>query len=331
MSIKEILKKSLDGVNLSESDISLMFQVPLFSEESSLIISASRKKSEGASNNLSEVHAQVGLNIAPCPNNCSFCAFAAKNKVFTERTELTVEEAMKRARQFEADGANAIYIMTTADYPFEKFLEFSQEIKKSLKHETLLVANVGDFDAQQARKLKDAGFSGIYHAVRLGEGVDTNIPVEKRLVTFKNARENGLSLGTCLEPVGNEHTVEELVEKTIITREAQPVYSGSARRIPIPNTTMAEHGIVSEAKMAHILAVVRLALGYDISGNCTHEPNVIGASAGANLLWAEAGSNPRDVEKETKGKRGMTVKECQRVLVEAEWSVLEGPSKFYRR
>ncbi len=150
-----------------------------------------------------------------------------------------------------------------------------------------------------------------------------------RLETFRNAREVGLSLGTCVEPVGNEHTVEELVEKTIITRDAKPVYIGSARRIPIPNTNMAEYGIVSEAKMAYILAVVRLALGYDIPGNCTHEPNVIGAAAGANLLWAEAGSNPRDTEKETEGKRGMTVKECMRVLEEAEWKVLQGPSKFY--
>ena len=34
------------------------------------------------------------------------------------------------------------------------------------------------------------------------------------------------------EPVGSEHTIEELVEKTIVTREAKPVYSGSAKRIP---------------------------------------------------------------------------------------------------
>ena len=137
-------------------------------------------------------------------------------------------------------------------------------------------------------------------------------------------------LGTCLEPVGPEHTIEELVEKIIITREAEPVYSGAARRIPIPNTELCQHGRASEVRMAHILAVVRLALGYSIPGNCTHEPNVIGAAAGANLFWAEAGSNPRDTEKETEGKRGMTVADCQRIFQEAEWEVLEGPSRFYR-
>jgi biotin synthase len=327
--IKDIITKSLDGNLLTAEEIASLFKVPLFSEESGMIIAASRKKSESASSGLAEVHAQVGLNIAPCPKNCVFCAFAAKNKVFKERIEISANEAIEKAKQFETDGANAVFVMSTADYPFEKFIEISREIRKSLHSETILVANVGDFTKEQAKKLKDTGFSGIYHAVRLGEGRDTNIQVETRLVTFRNAREVSLSLGTCVEPVGNEHSVEELVEKTIITRDANPVYSGSARRIPIPNTKMAEYGIISEARMAHILAVVRLALGYEIPGNCTHEPNVIGAAAGANLLWAEAGSNPRDTEKETEGKRGMTVRDCIRVLEEAEWKVLQGPSKFY--
>ena len=327
--IRDILKKSLDGEDLGSEDIALLFRVPLFSEESAMTLAASRKKSESACHGLAEVHAQVGLNVAPCPRNCAFCSFAARNKVFPEKIEIPPEEAIAKAKQFETDGANAVYVMTTADYPFEKFIDISREIRKSLLSETTLVANVGDFTKEQAEKIKDIGFSGIYHAVRLGEGRDTTIAVKTRLATFQNAREAGLLLGTCVEPVGNEHSSEELVEKTVITANAKPVYSGSARRIPIPKTSMAQYGIVSEAKMAHILAVVRLALGYQVPGNCTHEPNVIGAAAGANLLWAEAGANPRDTEKETEGKRGMTVQECVRVLKEAEWNTLRGPSRLY--
>ncbi|MBF0505438.1 MAG: radical SAM protein [Nitrospirae bacterium] len=327
--IKEIIRKSLNGATLVKEEIASLFSVPLFSEESSMIIAASRKKSETASRGTAEVHAQVGLNVAPCPKNCAFCSFAVRNKVFSETREISRQEAIKKAKQFETDGANAIYVMSTADYPFEKFIDISGDIRKKLHPETILVANVGDFSKDQAGQLKDTGFSGIYHAVRLGEGRDTTIRVETRLETLENARQAGLILGTCVEPVGNEHSVEELVEKTIITRDAKPVYSGSARRIPIPNTKMAEYGVVSEARMAHILAVVRLALNYAIPGNCTHEPNVIGAAAGANLLWAEAGSNPRDTEQETEGKRGMTVMDCVRVLHEAEWKVTQGPSKFF--
>lgn len=327
--IREIINKSSGGEPLLTDEIASLFQLPLFSEESAMVMAASRKKSESASDGLSEVHAQVGLNVAPCPNNCAFCSFAATNKVFNEKIELSVHEAVEKARQFESDGANAIYIMSTADYSFEKFIKMSREIRKSLLPDTILVANVGDFTKAQAGKLRDIGFSGIYHAVRLGEDRDTKIPVKKRLDTFRNAHEAGLLLGTCVEPVGSEHTIGELVEKTIITRNAMPVFSGAARRIPIPKTRMAKYGIVSEARMAHILAVVRLALGYNVPGNCTHEPNVAGAAAGANLVWAEAGSNPRDTEKETEGKRGLTVKDCIRVLEEAEWKVLKGPSRFY--
>jgi biotin synthase len=261
--------------------------------------------------------------------DCAFCSFASSNKVFNEHYELSADKAAARAGQFEGDGANAVYLMATGDYPFDTFIETAQEVRKKLRPETTMVANMGDFTARQAGRLRDAGFSGIYHAVRLGEGTDTAIPVETRLQTFRHAAEAGLLLGTCLEPVGTEHTVVELVEKTIITREAHPVYSGAARRIPLPGTAMASYGTVSEARMAHILAVVRLALGYAIRGNCTHEPTVMGASAGANLLWAESGSNPRDVEKETEQKRGMTVRDCQHICEESEWKVLNGPSQFY--
>jgi biotin synthase len=278
---------------------------------------------------MAEVHAQVGLNIAPCSRNCAFCAFAEKNRVFDRVSELSAEEAVASAKKFEEDGANAIYVMATADYPFAKYLEMSREIREKMKRETVLVANVGDFDGKQARSLRDVGYSGIYHAVRLGEGCVTSIPVEQRLRTMNNAQEAGLIIGTCLEPVGTEHGIEELVQKTVITREASPCFSGAARRIPIPDTELYPYGIVSEARMAHLLAVVRLAVGNDIPGNCTHEPNVIGASAGANLLWAESGSNPRDTEERTERKRGMTVQDCKVIFREAEWQVLEGPSKFF--
>ena len=249
--------------------------------------------------------------------------------MFADSFELLIDDAIFQARQFEADKANAIYLMTTANYPFEKFIETSKEIRRALKRDTVLVANIGDFTLAQAQELKNIGFFGIYHAVRLREGQDTCIPVEKRLETITNAQEAGLLLGTCVEPVGPEHSINELVEKTIMTRDEKPVYSGAARRIPIPHTKLAQYGVVSEAKMALVLAVVRLALGGNIRGNCTHEPNVIGAFAGANLLWAEVGSNPRDTIKDTEKKRGMSVMNCISILKEAEWKVLEGPTQLY--
>ena len=328
-SIDYIIEKSLQGEELNKEEIAALFAVETFSVNSFKIQLASRKKSILASNGKAEVHAQVGLNVSPCPKNCEFCSFAAKNKIFDKHIEHSLAAVTQSCLQFEEDGANAIYLMITANFPFERFLEIAGEVRKKLKPETVMIANVPDFNKEQAKKLKDSGFTGVYHALRIGEGKVTAISPHDRKKTFEAAREAGLVVGTCVEPVGPEHSIEELVEATIITREIKPAYSGSARRIPIPSTEMAKLGKVTEARMAHILAVVRLAMGYDIPGNCTHEPNVIGAAFGANLFWAEVGSNPRDVDENTEKGRGMSVKQCRELFLEAEWETRIGPSKWW--
>ncbi|WP_227762126.1 radical SAM protein [Zhaonella formicivorans] len=331
LNVHGIINKALDGQLISGEEIAQLFSLPLFSEESFLVQCASRKMSESANEGYAEIHGQVGLNLAPCPKNCAFCSFAASNGIFKEHKVAPLEEIVEKCLAFEKAGANAVYLMATANFPFENFIRVGKAVRSNLQPETIMVANIGDFDYEQAVLLKEAGFSGVYHALRLGEGMVTAIKQEMRLKTFRAARDAGLLLGTCVEPVGPEHSVAELVEKTLITREAQPCYSGAARRIPIPNTQLSKYGIVSEAKMAHILAVVRLAMGYSVPGNCTHEPNVLGASAGANLIWAEMGSNPRDTEQETSVSRGFTVEKCKQIFAEAEWKILSGPSKIFSK
>lgn len=325
--IRQIVDKALSGAEITAAELRALFAVDYLSEESYLIQYASRQKSMQASNGKAEIHAQVGLNVGLCPKNCQFCSFAAVNKIFDKASERPLEDVMASCLAFEQDGANAIYLMATATYTFTDFLKVGQEVRKALKTQVPLIANVGDFDEDGAKALKKSGFDGIYHAVRLGEGVITHIDPNKRLETIAYARRAGLSLGTCLEPVGPEHTLDELVEKTLITREMKPGYSGAGRRVNIAGTALAAHGSLTYAQMAPILAAVRLALGYDTVGNCTHEPNKIGAMAGANLLWAEAGSNPRDTAEST--VRGCTVQQIHDVFAEAGWEVLEGPSVMY--
>ncbi len=328
--VNRIIGEALNGNPPSDREvIGRLFEIPTFSVESMLLQAAARQLSEAACNGKAEVHAQTALNIGPCLRDCAFCAFAKSNGVFTEEKEFPMEYLIDTMQQFEADGANALFLMTTGMYPFEKYLEKAAEIHLHLKPETTFIANIGDFDLPQAKDLKDAGVDGVYHAVRLGEGEVTSIPVERRIKTFKAAQDAELSIGTCLEPVGPEHSTGELVEKLLITRDIEPAYSGSARRIPIPGTELAKPGIVSESRMAHILAVVRIVLPLSIKGNCTHEPNAVGAQAGANLFWAEVGANPRDTEEKTEEGRGMSVPDCRRVFSEAEWDYLEGPSAFY--
>ena len=325
--IAQIISKALDGGKITADELRRLFRVHYLSEESFMIQHTSRKMSEVASKGKAEVHAQVGINAGPCPRNCQFCSFAAANQIFKEYKIHPLEDIIEKCLLFETDGANAIYLMATATFPFTDFIQLAKEVKAALKPETPLVANVGDFDEDGAKAMREAGFVGIYHAVRLGEGTITTIDPKTRLKTMEAARKAELLIGTCLEPVGPEHSLDELVEKTILTREIQAVYSGAGRRINLPASPLTKHGALNYGKMAHILASVRLATGYSMIGNCTHEPNGIGAMAGANLFWAELGSNPRDTKEQT--VRGWTVERTRQELEESGWEILAGPSAMY--
>ena len=52
----------------------------------------------------------------------------------------------------------------------------------------------------------------MYHALRLREGIDSGLNPERRKESIRNFQEAGLRVGTCVEPVGPEHTNEEIAE-----------------------------------------------------------------------------------------------------------------------
>lgn len=330
MEIHNLIKKSKSGDLLSHDELVYLLGLESDSLESYMVMAEAARVSKEVSGGKAEVHAQFAVNLAPCPCECLFCSFAKVNKVFNEATELTSEEAVDYALRFEKDGANAIFMMTTARYPLGRFLEISQEVRQKLKPETTMIANIGDQNLENSKRLKDAGYSGVYHAVRLREGIDTSLPVDQRLKSIRNFREAGLKVGTCVEPVGPEHTNEEIADMIELTASWEPAFSGAARRITIPGTEIAQRGMISELRMAQIVAVTRLGMPRTVIGNCTHEPCTLGAAGGANLFWAEVGANPRDTEKKTEEGRGETVASCRDLYQESHWGVWDGPSQFFQ-
>lgn len=331
MKIEELFKKTRSGDVLSRDELVYLLGLKTDSVEAYRVMGEAARLSRELSDGKAEVHAQFAVNLAVCNCECLFCSFAKINDVFSETIELTPEQAVTNARQFENDGANGVFMMSTAQYPFERFIEISNEVRKNLRPETKLIANVGDQSVKNSVKLKDAGFAGVYHALRLREGTDTNLSPKKRKQSIKNFQEAGLEVGTCVEPVGPEHTNEELAEMIEFTASFNPAYSGAGRRIPIPGTAISKRGTISEMRMAHIVAVTRLGMPRSVMGNCTHEPCTLGAIAGATLFWAEVGPNPRDIEEKTEEGRGESVSSCKTIFQESNWDVWDGPSRYYQR
>lgn len=327
--IYEIVEKALAGEQLDAGEIARLYAIDPFSKESYYVQWAGRKMSMEASNGIAEIHAQIGLDGSSCPKNCQFCSFAACNKLRKGKLEMPLEDVLDYARIFEEDGANLILMLTTGNYSFEKLIDTVQAVRKVISPDMPLLANTGDFNLEQAQELKAAGINGIYHAVRLGEGVVTGISVETRMETVAAAQEAGLKLCTCVEPIGPEHTVEELVESTLLSRSLHPVFSGAGKRITVPGSMLDKYGMLSESRSSLYVAVYRLAAGYEPPLNCSGH-SVLAANAGANIAWTEVGTNPRDlVERTEKGGRGQSIMQARKTFMNTEWEIRKGFSPYW--
>ena len=97
----------------------------------------------------------------------------------------------------------------------------------------------------------------------------------------------------------------------------------------IGGTEISAGVIISELRVAQIVAVTRLGMPRDVIGHCTHEPCTLGGIGGANLFWAEAGANPRDTLEKTEEGRGETIEHCREIFRECGWDLFSGPSRYY--
>jgi biotin synthase len=256
--IHELIEKGLSGQGLNDDEAFALYSVEADSALGMRVMWAGRELQRRASEGKAEIHAQIGLNGSPCPKDCQFCSFAVCNGVRSGRLEMPLADVLEYAKAYEDEGANAILMLTTASYPFEKLLEMGVAVREVINKDLPLLANTGDMTLEQARQVKAAGFDGCYHAVRMGEGVVTTLDVPTRIATFKNIHAAGLSLSTCVEPVGPEHTVAELVEKTRICIDADAVSAGVGRRVGVPGTKMYDLGELSSIKQALNVAAYRL-------------------------------------------------------------------------
>jgi len=316
--ILNILRKGSECGVLSRDDALLLLRLDLHSPETYALMETanilSRKRFAGKGEN----HFHIGINVSPCPLNCSFCSLAAKAGIFAASVVFSEKKILGWARKAERSGADALNIMTTGTYSFERLLEVGRLLKRTVS--TPLVANTRDISHREGEMLLDAGFLGAYHALRLGEGIDTPLRREKRIQTIQVIKEVGLLWMNCVEPVGPEHTLEEIVDLMFLAKSFGATYSGVMRRINFPGSPMERWGMISELEMARMVAVSRLVMGETPKAHCTHEPNTLSLIAGANLLFPEVGSSPRDDQSDTGENRGYPLEKARKMHGETDWN-----------
>ena len=327
LALIDIVEKGMEGNGLTDEEMCALYGVDPRSRVAAYIRWGGNELAHASGDGLAEIHGQIGLNASPCPKNCKYCSFAVCNNPSRERSELPMNEVLEAAKIYCEEGVNAMVLMCTASYKFSKLVEMGQAVREVIPSDLPLLANCEDLTLERARQLKAAGFNGNYHAVRMREGVDTGIPEADRLATFAAIREAGLSLQTCVEPVGPEHTPEELTHYSRICIDSGANSAGVGRRVGVPGTMTYERGMITDLENARNVAVYRLAAGRAPKLQCAMATS-LSAAAGANLSWAEVGTNPRDRENRTQfGGRGTNVALNRKFFEAAGWDILEGPSQ----
>ena len=321
--MKKMWEESLLQGELSRVKALELLELPTEGPEFEALLQAADTYSRNTFQGKGKIFAQIGLDWQPCSGGCQFCSLAAacgnQEGPFYRDPEETAALAGRLARS----GGEDIFLMTTADYPREQFLSIIAAVRKAIPEGTRMVANTGDFDLAYARRLKEAGCTGAYHICRLREGVDTAIPLQRRMQTLEAIRDAGLELYYCVEPIGPEHTNEELVEEMLRIRDFPVGVMAVMKRVAVPGTKLAANGEIPSQKLAQICAVATLLCRPERAMG-VHEPDRLCLRSGANQIYGEYGVNPRDTERNTEENRGYSLEKAQKLLEETGWSCQKG-------
>jgi biotin synthase len=316
--VGNILDKAGDLAGICKTDAHLLLSLGLESKETYALMETAHRLSRDRFRSKGENHLHIGVNVEPCPYNCRFCSLAAQAGIFTKNVHFSDQEILGWARMGEAQSADALNVMTTGTFSFQRLLHIGRLLKKEVS--VPLVANTRDITHREGEMLLDAGFVGAYHAVRLGEGIDTPFKRESRIRTIQVLNDVGLLWMNCIEPVGPEHDLKEIVELMFLARNHHAVYSGVMRRINFPGSPLQAYGMITEREMARMVAVSRLVMGDVPRAHCTHEPHSASLMAGANLFFPEVGASPRDDMTDTGEGRGKSLAVCRELFKEMEWN-----------
>ena len=299
-----------------ERELALKYlQLDIKSNEFYELLSISNTQSRMRFGAKGYVFAQIGINSEPCSKNCRFCSLSSSNFAVDTKWRKSYEQIIPELDNLLKEGINDFFLMTTADYPIEEYIAIAKKLKKRLPENVKFVANIGDFDFETAKQLKDIGFTGAYHIKRLGEGTDTLIRPEIREQTIDNIIKAGLELYYCIEPIGPEHSNEEIIEAIFFAKRYPIDAMAVMRRIPVPGTPLFEKGQINAMELTKIVALTNLIIKPQRSMNA-HEPIQMSLLAGVNQLYAEVGANPRDINSNTEAGRGFTPKSAWQMLEE---------------
>lgn len=306
---------------LTPREATLALSSELQGEALRQLLEAAHRRMCRISGSHARLWAAIGVDAAACMRNCAFCSHGVQWGVYPDNYELAPEEVCRQAADIGVLEPDWFTLRTTQDYGIGRLSELVKRVRHVLPPRTEVAVNTGEFDLAAARALKDAGATTVYHTYRLREGVDTGIAPSERMETLGIIRKSGLKLAALVEPVGPEHSDEEIVEAAFRLKETGVSLGGCMARVPVPGTPLAKFGKVDEDRIVRIIAMTRLISGPEVGAICVHPPVPAALCAGANTLVVECGAVPRSDRVEKTAWQGFGFAEAARMFVAAGYKM----------
>ncbi len=294
--VAHILREAENGRLVTKTEAKLLLSLPEDSLEAALLRSCANSISRKRFNNAGLLLGQIGVDMAPCDGDCAFCFFA-RSHTGIKPSVLSTEGVLDRCWRYVAGGAQGVFLMTMHRFGFEWFCDLCSQLRASLPEDFEILANVGDMSLAQLEELRAAGASGAYHVCRLREGIDSHMDPNSRHKTIERILGAGLDWYTLCEPVGPEHTPEELAEQIWLGVDLPCRQHGAMQRFPVPTSPLHHYGRISLPRLGQIVAVIVLAtLGStELKSIAVNVANLTGLFSGANAFFPEAGEPETDV------------------------------------
>ena len=160
-----------------------------------------------------------------------------------------------------------------------------------------------------------------YHSLRLGEGQTTCFRPEERKATLAAVRDSDLKLAHLVEPVGPEHTDDEIADVLMAALSNGAALSGAMARINVKGTPFESHDPLPDLRLAQIVAITRICGGVNVPDICVHPPRKEALEWGANVVVVETGAVPRNDAECSAEWQGFTVADAKQLFRDAGYFV----------
>ncbi len=252
------LSKGWYKERLSSQDCKYLLEFTDRSSEANLAVSLANRLVHQACAETGQICMEIETVTGPCPGNCGFCRHAEATSM--ESFSEIEDDALARIAQGLGlfSDVRSIRLTSCAYADIGTVCRQVRIVKENAKPGTRVYVNTGDLDPDECGMLKDAGAYGAVHAPRLGEGRDTGIKPEVRLETIRNLVRNGLEVVTGVEPIGPEHSTEDIVDTFFMTLNMGCAGCEVIPREPVPGTRFNQYGKLNPSRFNHIRSVLTL-------------------------------------------------------------------------